>query len=220
MARENLEKVLKEQIEPIVEYNLQKYIGVTIKELSKDITDVIGNNPLLNFEIDTSQKFKLAKKVFKKIYLERLLKLCYGDVTEASKVAGIDRRTIHRLIREFRINIGKFRADAFRPEYVQKKAVNASIKTILENYQDIIHPKKLNRMYKNVPQLSEEILKEMTFSFTKLAEAEKQFEIAFLTKAMKENNWKVSKTASRIGLRTETLFRKIKELDLRATIQK
>jgi len=218
--KEDLEKVLKEQIEPIIEYNLQKYIGATIKELSKDITDVLGNNLLLDFEIDTTQKFKLAKKIFKRAYLEKLLKLCCGDVTEASRVAGIDRRSIHRFIKEFRINVGKFRADAFRPEYIHKKAVNASIKNILENYQNIIHPKKLSRMYRNVPQLSEEILKEMPLQFPRLAEAERQFEIAFLTKAMKDNNWNVSKTASRIGLRTETLFRKINELGLRATIQK
>ena len=64
MPKEELEKVIKEKVEPLIEDLTQKYLGVTISELNKDITDKIEKNPLLSFDINTSLSFKDAKNFY------------------------------------------------------------------------------------------------------------------------------------------------------------
>jgi DNA-binding NtrC family response regulator len=47
-----------------------------------------------------------------------------------------------------------------------------------------------------------------------LKDAEEEFEKRFIVKALEENNFNVSKTSRKIGLRYETLHRKMKALGL------
>ncbi len=214
--KKDLERVLKTQIEPIVEHATKKYIGITIKELARDITDKLGTGPFLEFAVDTSLGFKKAKRIFKKYYLDKLLRTYYGDVTTVARIAGVDRRTVHRFIKEFGLKVRTYRKTSFKPEYVKQKSLTFNIKNILEEYRDVIKEEKLEKLYKKAPHLSRMILSELTLEFTTMQDAEEMFEKRFLAKALKENNWKLKRTAKKIGLRYETLHRKVNRLGLKA----
>lgn len=214
MANEDLEKVIKEQINPIIDEAMQRYIGATIKELRKDITDKITTKPFFDFDIDPSMDFKTAKKLFKKYYLEKLLRTYYGEVSLVARICDIDRRTIHRMIKEFKIKVGKFRKSMLNPEYVKQKEVSSLIGTVLEDYKEVIHPDKIKKMYRKIPALSSEILKELQIEHMSMQEAEEIFEKEFITKALARHKNNITKTAKAIGLRYETLHRKIKKLKI------
>ncbi len=214
MPRKNLEKVMKERVKPFVEGAMHRLMGVTIAEITNDITGKIESNPLLDFKVDTSMGFKKAKKRFKKQYLQKLLQTNLGNISEAAKIADINRRSIHRLVKESRIDVEKIREELARPYEIKKEAVNHIIENVLESYKDIIHPEKLEKMYKNVSDLSKGIVDELPTSTLTLKEAEEEFERQFIIKALSENEWNITKTALKIGLRYETIHRKIKSLGL------
>ncbi len=52
MAREDLEKVMKSRIKPIIDGAMQKFLGARIVEIETDISDRVVS-PLLEVEIDT-----------------------------------------------------------------------------------------------------------------------------------------------------------------------
>ena len=73
MAKETLDKVIKERVEPLVNEAMHRFLGVTITEIPGEISDKIEKNPLISYEIDTSLEFKTAKKLFKREFLKRVL---------------------------------------------------------------------------------------------------------------------------------------------------
>jgi transcriptional regulator of acetoin/glycerol metabolism len=215
MVKETLEKVLKTKVEPLVEDAMHKFLGVTIAEVGKDITDKIEKNPLITYSIDTELGFKAAKKMFKKEFLKRLLQSHLGNVSEVAKVADLDRRTIHRDIKDLKINISKVRKDLIRTKYYQKEAVDSILRDTLDDYKTVIRSEKMDKIYKNVDKLSSDIVEELPAIEMRWDEAEREFEKRYLAKALKENKGNISKTARKIGLRYETLHRKLKKLGIK-----
>ena len=65
-----LEKIMhrKQNIEPIVEDSMKKFLGVQVKEINEDISSKLVN-PVLQVDFDTSLTFKEAKKRFKKVFI-------------------------------------------------------------------------------------------------------------------------------------------------------
>ena len=214
MVKKTLDKVLKEKVEPILEESMHKLLGITISEFGKDISDKIEKSPLISYPIDTSISFKAAKKLFKKEFLTRLLQSHYGNVSAVAKITGMNRRSIHRAIKDFRINVKKVRKEMVKTELYQKEAVDSILKETLSNYKQVIRPIRLEKMYKNVDRISSDIIKELPTLEMPWNEAEIEFEKAYLIKALKENKGNISKTAKKIGLRYETLHRKIKKLSI------
>ncbi len=213
MAREDLEKVIKSRVKPIIDEAMQKFIGARIVELETDLSDRIAN-PLHDMEIDTSVEFKKAKEMFKKSYLIKLLQTHLGNISKVAEISGIDRRSIHRIIKNLKIDAEKIRKNLLSEEYVKEEEVKDIIETTLGEYKGIINPKKLKKMYAGVPELSKDIIKELPKSPFTLKEAEEEFEKRYIMKALKENKFNISKTAKKIGLRYETLHRKMKALGL------
>ncbi|MBW2966015.1 hypothetical protein KY342_02850 [Candidatus Woesearchaeota archaeon] len=214
MPEKNLEKALKEKIEPMLDESMHELVGVTITEFGKDISDRIEKNPLIAYDIDTSLSFKAAKKLFKKQFLTRMLQNNYGNVSFVAKITGLNRRSIHRAIKELRINVKRTRKEMVKADYYRKEAVDSILKETLDNYKRVIRPSRLERMYKNVDKISGDIVKELPSIEMTWDQAELAFEKAYLEKALKENKGNISKTASKIGLRYETLHRKIKKLGI------
>ena len=215
MPREDLEKVLKTKVEPLVDEAMTKFLGITISDVGKDITDKIEKNPLITYEINTEVSFKASKKLFKKEFLKRLLQSHLGNVSEVAKITGLDRRTIHRDIKDLRINISKVRKDMIRTSYYQREAVDSILKDTLDDYKQVIRPEKLEKVYKNVEKLSKDIINELPPLEMSWNEAEIEFERRYIEQALKDNDNNVSKTARKIGLRYETLHRKLKKLSIR-----
>ncbi|MBS3107525.1 hypothetical protein J4468_01285 [Candidatus Woesearchaeota archaeon] len=210
----DLEKVLKDKLKPIIDKSMLKAIGVTIKELESDITSKLASNPFMDYHIDPSVKFKIAKKLFRIAYIEKLLSSYFGDVSAVARICSTDRRTIHRIIKEGHIDIGKRRKDMYKPEYVKSLAISSIIETVLGGYKEIIHPKKLDNMYKSVTEMSEDIVKELPLEHITLKEAENEFEKRYFKKALEVSHGNISLAAKNVGLRFESLHRKLKFLKL------
>jgi len=209
-----LDNAIKEDVQPIVEKAVQKAIGLTIKELNEDITLKLKKNPLLEFNINTNVPLKSAKKAFRKGYLEKVLKSHYGDVSASARILLIDRKTIHRMISELGININECRKALVNEDYVKEAVVSHAINDVIKNYERILHPEKVNEAYANISSISEEIVKEVKFSFISLKEAEAEFEREYISAALKENKNSLPKTAKSIKLSHEALFRKAKSLGI------
>lgn len=214
MPKSTLEKVLKEKVEPLVGEAMHRFLGITISEVGKDITDKIEKNPLISYEIDPNIPFKVAKKLFKKEFLTRLLQSHFGNVSEVAKISSMDRRSIHRAITELEIDIKKVRRDMIRTKYYQKEAVDEILKNTLDDYSKIIVPERMKKIYENVNKLSQEIVDELPSVEMSWNDAETEFEKRYLEKALKQNKGNISQTAKKIGLRYETLHRKIRKLNL------
>jgi|SRR3989338_20853 len=211
---DSIEKIIAEKSAPVVERALHKTLGVTIKELSDDITEKLKKNPLLEFNINTNIPLRVAKKSFRKGYLEKALKSHFGDISSVARILNVDRKTIHRMIAELHIDISDCRRAFVTEDYVKEEAVGRTIINALKNYEHILHPSKVGEAYANTSRISEEIVKELNFSFISLKEAEKEFEKEYISAALKENNNSLPKTAKKIGLSHEALYRKVKSLKL------
>lgn len=216
MVGKALEKLVESKVKPILEQAMQKNLGITVSELETDISDRLKRSSLLEFEVDTKLKFKEAKRRFKREYVARLLQLNFGNVAEVAKLALVDRRSIHRIVAEMKIEVQKFRDVMQKGEYVKQLAVQDIIQGSLEQYKGALNPRKYDAFYKEAPKLSRNIVKELPETPATLKDAEKEFEKRFFTKALVENNGNISKTARKIGLRFETLHRKLRSLEISA----
>lgn len=209
-----LEEVIEKRVKPMVDKAMHKWLGITISEIKADISDRLKKAPLLEYEISTKIPFKKAKKLFKKLYLSKLLSTFSGNITDVAKAAGLDRRSVHRLIEELDLDPEDFRRTLAKTHYVQQETVKNIIQESAETYKGSLSPTKFKDFYEHVPELSKDIVKELPTKPLTLKQAEKEFEKAYLRKALKQNKRNISKTAKKIGLRFETLHRKLKELKL------
>ncbi len=211
-----LEKLIENKVKPMLEEAMQKNLGITVNELETDISDRLKKSALLEFDINTRLKFKDAKKKFKREYVAHLLQLNFGNVANVAKIALVDRRSIHRIVAEMKIEVQRFRDVLQKGEYVKQLAVQDIIQESLEHYKTALNPIKYEALYKQAPSLSKNIIKELPETPKTLKEAEKEFEKRYFEKTLLENNGNISKTARKIGLRFETLHRKLKVLGVSA----
>jgi DNA-binding NtrC family response regulator len=205
---------IEEKIKPVVKDATYKVLGVSIDELTDDITSKLTISSLIDIGIDTSIRFKKAKKKFKKDYLEKMLKLNLGNISEVAKLTHVNRRSLHRLISEFDIDVNRIKKEMRRPYDIKTHAVGNVIEKVLDGYKQVIHPEKLEAAYEGVPEISEDIVKHMPEKPMSMKEAEEEFERRYLQKVLIEHNHNISHTAKAIGLRFETLHRKLKSLGL------
>lgn len=212
--QQNIDRLLDEKLKPLVQEATTKALGITVNELTEDITAKLVKTPCINFQINTAIKYKQAKRLFKKAYLQKMLELNLGNISEVADIAGAERRSIHRLINQLHINVHKIKEELIRPYDLKISAVSHVIEDVLEKYKQVIHPKKLEEMYKNVNQLSEDLAKELPEKTISLKEAEEEFERKYIEQALKENEHNITQTAKKIGIRYETLQRKMKALQI------
>ncbi|NQU78950.1 hypothetical protein HQ545_04235 [Candidatus Woesearchaeota archaeon] len=205
----------KKSVEQIVDDAIKPVLGVSIGDLNKDISEKLEKSPLAAYEINTNIKFKDAKKQFKQQFLRKLLRVSYGNISEVAKKAGVDRRSIHRIVKDAGINVSQIREEMIKPYQVKQKAVGDIVEDVLEHYKQIIHPSRIAEVYKNVGNVSKDILDELPLTSVTLKKAEENFERQYLKQALEENNNKITVTAKKIGLRYETLLRKMKNLRIR-----
>lgn len=208
-----LEKLIDVKIKPLIEEAMHKSLGVTVSEIEQDISDKLKKYSLLEFEIDTKLSFKEAKRRFKRQYIARLLQLNFGNIAEVARIAQVDRRSIHRLVAQG-IDVQKFREALLRSEYIKQTAVQNIIQESLEHYKGALNQEKYQALYKQAPSISKDIIKEIPETPSTLKDAEREFEKRFFEKALLENYGNISKTARKIGLRFETLHRKLKTLGI------
>ncbi len=214
MDSEDLEIVLKTRVRPIVDEATERFLGINIGRLSDDITSKLNRSSLLDISVNTSLGYKAAKKQFKKAFLTKILLLSLGNISEVAKITGKNRRSIHRMINEFSINIKKIKKELIRPYDIRVSTMNTIIENVLADYKTIIHPDKLRQLYLNVSTISGDIIREIPQPMMTFKEAETVFDRRYLKSALAENDYNVSKTARKIELRYETLYRKLRRIGL------
>lgn len=208
-----LESVIDAKVKPLVESAIQKYLGVRVANIEMDISDQLKRSTLLDVPINTKIPFKTAKKSFKRAYMMRLLQQHLGNISTAADAAGVDRRSIHRLVLSLRVPTTKFREDA-QPSYVRQSAVQGIIEGVLEQYRPALNPVKYKALSAQATTLSGDIVKELPEQHLTMAEAEDAFEKAYFTQLMKDCS--TIARASRIaGIRYEVLHRKLKALAIK-----
>jgi DNA-binding NtrC family response regulator len=210
---DDLENRLANKILPAIDAIMHKFMGVEIQEIGSDITTKLTKNPLLGFAIATHLPYRQAKTRFRKEYLERLLLQKFGNISEVSRIARIDRRSIHRFIITARINVKKMREEMMKPEYIKEIAIGKAVKEALSDYETILHPEKIRKLYEDIPSISRDILKELPDEPIPLHEAEAEFERAYFQTLLQEKK-KVADIARHAKLRYEVVHRKLKKLGI------
>ena len=208
-SKKDLEETIKEKVSPLVEETIEKNIGVTIPKLESDIADKLMEQGT-DIYVPHDLTLKEAKKVFKKQFLKRELRLHLGNVSELAKTLGLDRRSIHRAMKDLDVH----RTGALDKNQYYRSLLDKKIRRTLDDYKGIIHPEKMEKIYQDIPRLSRNIVKFIPHRDVSWKQAEKIFEKEFIGHALKEVDNKVSKAAVKLDIRAETLHRKIKKLGL------
>jgi transcriptional regulator of acetoin/glycerol metabolism len=214
MTKKGLEEAIKEKVTSLLEESMEKHWGITVPKIEDDITAKLGS-PSLNIYIPPNLSFSAAKKTFKKEFLKRELRMHKGNISHLAKQLGIDRRSVHRTIKDMGIDIDKLRKELESSESYETKFVDDTLRSTLDQYKEIIRPQKMEQMYQEVHSLSRNIAKILPFKEVSWKDAEKEFEKQFLEKALEVNKHNITQTANKIKIRAETLHRKIKKLGIR-----
>jgi len=206
------EEPVKARVISLLEETLGKNLGVVVPKLEEDITDKLAQSQTAIY-IPSGLSFNQAKKKFKEQFLKRELRAHFGNVSVVARVLGIDRRSVHRAIRE--LKLGVTRVKILPEENVFKEEVDRSIRSTLDQYKEIFNPLKMEKLYGDVSSLSKDIAEVIPHRDISWREAEDEFERDFLGEALQRNGFNVSRTAKQLRLRAETVSRKIKRLGLR-----
>ena len=206
------EEPVKARVISLLEETLGKNLGVVVPKLEEDITDKLAQSQTAIY-IPSGLSFNQAKKKFKEQFLKRELRAHFGNVSVVARVLGIDRRSVHRAIRE--LKLGVTRVKILPEENVFKEEVDRSIRSTLDQYKEIFNPLKMEKLYGDVSSLSKDIAEVIPHRDISWREAEDEFERDFLGQALQRNGFNVSRTAKQLRLRAETVSRKIKRLGLR-----
>src|SRR3989338_11620048 len=137
----DLEQAIKEKVSPLLEESMEKHWGITIPKLESDITDQL-KKPQLNVYLPPNLPFEKAKKTFKTEFIKRELRLHRGNVSQLAKLLELDRRSIHRAIKDLDIDVEEVRSRPESKEDYQKMMVDNLIRSTLQQYKEIIQPQK------------------------------------------------------------------------------
>lgn len=190
-----------------VERTLREAIGVTISELQQDLAERL-KDPLLGFEIRMDLKFKAAKRQFKEDYIRAVLQRNFGNISEAARILDLSRRTVHRLSEDE--EVASMRREMASPRYFRQQDISSAISEVLQAYGEVLHPKKMESVYQKVPVLSANLLEVVEQKPLPLKDALEEFERRYLTRALARHGPGLRQVGRAIGLRYETLLRKLK----------
>lgn len=206
---ESLDTVVDKKIKPMLDAAMKTYFGVRVEELTADVSDKLLRSPLLEITIDLSLSYKKAKQAFRRHYIQRLIQLHFGNVAHVARLSGMDRRSIHRMIKTFGVTTNKFRKELHKQDFYLQQEVRTIIEGSTEQLKESIAPQKYRAFYDATPALSKNIAKELPLRIPTLDEAEAMWERRFMDEAMKSFGPSPVAVARKIGLRYETVHRKL-----------
>lgn len=214
ISPKDLEQAIKEKVSPLLEETMEKHWGITIPKLESDITDQL-KKPQLNVYLPLHLPFEKAKKTFKAEFIKRELRLHRGNVSQLAKLLELDRRSIHRAIKDLDIDVEEVRRRPESKEEYQKMVVDNLIRSALGQYKELIQPQQMEKLYQEVDSLSRNIARFLPPPELSWKQAEQEFEKQFLLQALEESGWKIQVAAAKLKIRPETLHRKVKKLGIR-----
>ncbi|MBI2665700.1 hypothetical protein HYX12_03710 [Candidatus Woesearchaeota archaeon] len=211
LAKKGLEETLKEKVSPLLEETMEKSWGITIPQIESDITDRLRNSSL-NIYVSPHLNFLQAKKKFKEEFLKKSLRMHLGNISQLAKTLRIDRRSVHRAIKSLEINVEKLRTNDLKN--YREQEIDQTIRSSLAHYGELIQPQQMEKLYSEVPGLSKNIVKILPLQEITWKEAERDFERQFISHVLKETNKDFIASATKLKIRVETLYRKVKTLGL------
>ena len=179
MSKTDLEEKIKEKVSSLLEETMEKHWGITIPKIEEDLSGKLSH-PQLNIYVPLNLSFSAAKKFFKAEFLKRELRLHKGNISQLAKVLGIDRRSVHRVIKDLGVDVEKLRKEIQSIEDSQTGFVDHAIRSTLDQYKEVIQPQKMEKMYEEVHELSRNIAKILPHQELSWKEAEKECERQFL----------------------------------------
>ena len=209
--KSDLEKAIDDKIKPKINLSIKSIEKIDVDKLNQDITEKIKRFQL-HASINTLKPFKLAKKDFKKEFLRNLIKKNCGNISEVARIADIDRRSIHRIVDES--DIKTIREQLPRRYELRQNELNDLFENVTDSYKAVVPEQIIKEIYKDIPKITEEIIEEIPDGTMSLKDAEEEFEKEYIEKALQDNDYNIGKTAKLIGIRHETLSRKVKALGL------
>ena len=210
-----IDEVVDLKIKPLLDKAMHQYLGVTVEEIRADISDRLKTTPFFDVELHADKPFKKAKDLVRAEFLARLLRQHFSNVSLAARIAGLDRRSMHRLIARHSIDVHRFREEMTKRSYLKEMAVTSLIEKTINSYKPVLNKERVNTFYEKLPDLSKHIVDMLPDKFLTLDEAEHSWEKRYLTHHLVQHQWNISATARKIGLRYETLHRKMKELGIK-----
>ncbi len=211
VTSDSLDVVVERKVKPMLDEAMRAYLGVRVDELSAEVSDKLRKSPLLEITADISLPFKKSKLLFKKAYLIRLIQTRFGNISEVAKLSGIDRRSVHRLVRGLKLSPDRARKELHRQEFYVESEVKSILQGAAESYKSAFAPDRYKAFYEAAPVLSGQIAKQLPFETPTMEQAEYLWERRYLEAALKEYGPSVVVVARKIGLRYETLHRKLKK---------
>jgi DNA-binding NtrC family response regulator len=211
--QKDLEEALIEKVSPLLEKSMEKNWGIVVPKIEEDITDKLKQNTLEIF-IEWDLPFSLAKKAFKKEFLRKELLRHHGNISLVAKLLDINRRSIHRAIKELHIRIEKTNPAQKYIDFEHQENIKQTIKSTLDGYKDILRDDKMEKMYEELGSLSKSIASQLPHTDMSFKEAEKEFEREYFLHHLKKAKGNVTLVAKSSKLRIETVSRKISKLGL------
>ncbi len=217
-----LEKSLESIGEDVVSFPLGDSVVSLEKAVSGEVVDEnlteILSSSVLKIPIVYELSFKEAKKKFKEAFFRRELEE-NSNISMLAKFLGLDRRSIHRVMQEFSLDVKK--EAELDVEYYQNLKSYSSFKQMLLDYKQSDEGSKKNKW--QIPKIQESLVVSKGaegpgFGNRAVAmtwkQAKEDFERRYLLFHFEENNLGLSQKeiAAKVGLREETVSRKLKKL--------
>ena len=108
--KKDLEDTIKDKVSPLLEETMERSWGITIPQIESDITDMLKNPPLQIY-VPMNLTFQEAKKLFRSEFIKKELGLHQGNISQLAKTLDVDRRSVHRAIKDLDIDMEKIRHD-------------------------------------------------------------------------------------------------------------
>ena len=207
-----LEDAIKGKVRPLIHDSIEKTWGLAIPKLEEDITSKLAKEQT-TIPIQFSLSYLDALAAFKKEFFERELRK-HHNISFLAKLLGVSRRSVHRSIKELGIRIPK-RTKEEQKNYFKEQEIYNSLREALLEYKTLFREKKMNELYSTLPDLSKTLAQELPEQDASTWKSAKHdFETRYLRHHISLGD-KLKVVAKRIGIRAESLSRKLKVLGLR-----
>lgn len=212
MYKKTLEDTIIEKVRPLIHDNIEKTWGLAIPKLEDDITSKLAKEQT-TIPIRFSLNYIDALSAFKRDFFERELRKQH-NISFLAKLLGVSRRNLHRSIKELGIDVEKKTKDE-QKNYFKEKEIYNSLREALLEYRSLFREEKMDELYNTLPNLSKTLAQELPEQEAcTWKKAKRDFETRYLRHHIALGD-KLKVVAEKIGMRAESLSRKLKVLGLR-----
>ena len=212
MEPKTLEDTIIEKVRPLIHDNIEKTWGLEIPKLEEDITSKLAKEHS-TIPIQFTLPFNQALLAFKKEFLTREIRK-HHNISFLANLIGMSRRSIHRSIKELNINVDRL-SKTEQKNYFKEQEIYQSLRKTLLEYKTLFREEKMNALYETLPNLSKSLAQELPDQRpTTWKKAKEDFEKRYLKHHISLGD-KLKIVAKKIGIRPESLSRKIRNLNLR-----